>query len=72
MQLCGLCSAGVACVAAIFFSAVRTSSTVKAFSGIVPMTASNGRDESRLTSTVLTVRPGRPSASQSATASAIV
>jgi hypothetical protein len=43
----------VACVAAIFFSAVRTSCTVRSRSGIVPMTASSDRGESRLTSTVL-------------------
>jgi predicted nucleic acid-binding protein len=46
-QLCAFCSVRVACVAAIFFSAVRTSGTVRSFSGILPMTASSGRSESR-------------------------
>jgi hypothetical protein len=67
-QLCAFCSVRVTCVAAIFFSAVRTSCTVRSRSGIVPMIASSGRSESRLTSTVLAERPGRPSSSQSATA----
>ena len=57
-QLCAFCSVRVACVAAIFFSAVRTSCTVRSFSKIVPMAASSGRSESRFASTVLAVRPG--------------
>ena len=67
-QLWPFCNVRVECVAAIFFSAVRTSCTVRSFSGIRPMTASSGRSESRFASTVLTVRPGSPSCSQSATA----
>jgi hypothetical protein len=67
-QLCAFCSVRVACVPTIFFNAVRTSCMVRSFSGIVPMTASNGRSESRFASTVLAVRPGSPSSSQSATA----
>jgi len=67
-QLCAFCSVRVACVAAIFFSAARTSCTVRSFSGILPMTASRGRSESWFASMVLAVRPGSPSASQSATA----
>ena len=49
-------------------SAVRTSCTVSSFSGILPITASSGRSESRFASTVLTVRPGSSSSGQSATA----
>jgi hypothetical protein len=53
---------------AIVVSAVRTSCTVRSFSGILPMTASSGPSESRFASTVFAVRPGSPSASQSTTA----
>ena len=67
-QLWAFCSVLVACVAAIFDNAVRTSWTVRSRNGIVPITTSSGRSASRLTSTVLAVRPGSPSASQSATA----
>jgi hypothetical protein len=59
-QFCAFCSVRVACVAAIFFGGVRTSCTVRSFSGILPMTASSGRSESRFASTVLAVRPGSP------------
>ena len=62
----------MACVADIVSNAVRTSWTDSFFSGLVPITAMRGRSESRLTSTVLAVRPGRPSASQSATACSTV
>jgi hypothetical protein len=60
-QLCAFCNVRVACVAAIFFSTVRTSCTVRSRSGIAPVTASSGRSESRFTSTVLAARPGSSS-----------
>ena len=48
--------------------AIRTSCTVRSLSAILPITVSRGRSESRFASTVLTVRPGSPSSSQSVTA----
>jgi hypothetical protein len=67
-QLCAFCTVRVACVPAILVSAVRTWWAVRSCRGVAPMLVSTGFSESRLTSTVFAVRPGKPLASQSATA----
>src|SRR5260370_432566 len=66
-----LCASGAVAwkrVTAILASAVRTSRTVRSRSEIPPTTARTGRGAPRYPPTVLAARPGRPSASQSATA----
>src|SRR5262245_44440634 len=67
-QLWAFCMVRVEYRAAIFLSADRTSCAVSSVSRTEPRSASRGLRASRLVSTVLAVRPGRPSASQSATA----